>query len=186
MKKPWAIRLVFRVAIGLLAACSDAPPQPVKSPDDDRDYRHVVLSNGLRALLIHGPGSVSAAAVSVARGSHHEPDAHLGIAHFVEHMLFIGTDKYPVADEFGEFVLKHGGDTNAYTEVDRTTDGLVAESFDQDEGNGTFDIDLSLTEAGKTHVDEIVDLTYAWIDLIRLEPSDVADAYDRLIDPARG
>lgn len=121
MKKPWASSLVCLVVLGLVAACADAPTEPVKSPNDEREYRHIVLSNGLRALLIHGPGSVSAAAVSVARGSHHEPDAHLGIAHFVEHMLFIGTDKYPQVDEFGEFVLKHGGDTNAYTEVDRTT-----------------------------------------------------------------
>ena len=119
MNKPWA--LVCLLVLGLAAACADAPPQPVKSPNDAREYRYVVLSNGLRALLIHAPGSVSAAAVGVARGSHHEPDAHLGIAHFVEHMLFIGTDKYPKVDEFGEFVLKHGGDTNAYTEVDRTT-----------------------------------------------------------------
>ena len=121
MKKRRVLGLVCLVALGLGAACTFAPPQPVKSPTDQREYRNVVLSNGLRALLIHSPGSVSAAAVSVARGSHHEPDAQLGIAHFVEHMLFIGTDKYPTVDEFGEFVLKHGGDTNAYTEVDRTT-----------------------------------------------------------------
>ena len=120
MRKRWGACSAFLVVVALVAACTDAP-QPVKSPNDDRDYRYVVLSNGLRAVLIHGPGSVSAAAVSVARGSHHEPDPHLGIAHFVEHVLFIGTDKYPVVDEFGEFVLKHGGDTNAYTEVDRTT-----------------------------------------------------------------
>ena len=120
MKKR-VLPLVCLVALGLGAACTDTPLQPVKSPNDQREYRNVVLSNGLRALLIHGPGSVSAAAVSVARGSHHEPDAHLGIAHFVEHMLFIATDKYPTVDEFGEFALKHGGDTNAYTEVDRTT-----------------------------------------------------------------
>ena len=121
MRKRWGVCLAFLVVLALAAACTDAPPQPVKSPNDARDYRYVVLSNGLRALLIHRPGSVSAAAVSVARGSHHEPDAHLGVAHFVEHVLFIGTDKYPKVDEFGEFVLKHGGDTNAYTEVDRTT-----------------------------------------------------------------
>ena len=121
MKRRWGLRLVCVVVLVLVGACTNAPPQPVKSPNDQRDYRNVVLANGLRALLIHSPGSVSAAAVSVARGSHHEPDAHLGIAHFVEHMLFIGTDRYPKVDEFGEFVLKHGGDTNAYTEVDRTT-----------------------------------------------------------------
>lgn len=121
MKKPWVSCWVCLVVLGLVGACADAPPQPVKSPNDQREYRHVVLPNGLRVLLIHRAASVSAAALSVARGSHHEPDAHLGIAHFVEHMLFIGTDKYPNIDEFGEFVVKHGGDTNAYTDVDRTT-----------------------------------------------------------------
>ena len=121
MKKRWILHLVCLGALGLGTACTDTPPGPVKSPNDYREYRYVVLPNGLRALLIHSDWSRSGAAVSVARGSQHEPDAHLGIAHFVEHMLFIATDKYPKVDEFGEFVSKHGGDTNAYTEVDRTT-----------------------------------------------------------------
>ncbi|MCY3622325.1 MAG: insulinase family protein [Gammaproteobacteria bacterium] len=121
MKQPRSVRLAALVAFGLVAACSEAPFQPVKSPNDYREYRHVVLPNGLQALLIHSDWSRSGAAVSVARGSHHEPDAHLGIAHFVEHMLFIATDKYPKVDEFGEFVSKHGGETNAYTGVNRTT-----------------------------------------------------------------
>jgi len=121
VKQPRKLLLAALAALVLAAACSEAPPGPVKSPNDHREYRHVVLPNGLQALLIHSDWSRSAAAVSVARGSHHEPDAHLGIAHFVEHMLFIATDKYPKVDEFGEFVSKHGGETNAYTEVDRTT-----------------------------------------------------------------
>lgn len=121
----WALFLVAFATLGLVAACVgtsiQSVPQPVKSPNDENEYRHVVLPNDLRVLLIHAPGSHAAAAVSVARGSHHEPDAHLGIAHFVEHMLFIATDRYPKVDEFGEFVSKHGGETNAYTEIDRTT-----------------------------------------------------------------
>ena len=48
-------------------------------------------------------------------------------------------------------------------------DDLAATSFDADDWNGTFDIDITLTEAGKSRVEEIVDLTYAWIDLIRRE-----------------
>ncbi|MDE0658838.1 MAG: insulinase family protein [Gammaproteobacteria bacterium] len=121
MKTRWILHLVCLGALGLGAACTETPTGPVKSPNDQREYRNIVLPNGLRALLIRSDWSRSGAAVSVARGSQHEPDAHLGIAHFVEHMLFIATDKYPKVDEFGEFVSKHGGDTNAYTEVDRTT-----------------------------------------------------------------
>ena len=118
------MRLVPAVAVvALLAACqSSGPPRPVKSPNDERDYRHVVLPNNLRVLLIREPGSsLAAAAVSVARGSDHDPDAHPGLAHFVEHMLFIATGKYPEVDGFSEFVSRHGGDTNAYTDTDRTT-----------------------------------------------------------------
>lgn len=90
------------LAAFVLVACQAVgPPQPVKSPNDDREYRYVVLPNNLRALLIHAPGSDrAAAAASVARGSDHDPDAHPGLAHFVEHMLFIATEKYPEVDGF--------------------------------------------------------------------------------------
>ena len=106
-----------------LAACQAVdPPQPAKSPNDDREYRHVVLPNNLRVLLIHAPGSDrAAAAASVARGSDHDPDAHEGLAHFVEHMLFLATEKYPEVDGFTDFVYKHGGSYTAYTANDRTT-----------------------------------------------------------------
>ena len=117
---PRVVPLLLALA---LAACQ-APglPAPVKSPIDERAYRHVVLPNNLRALLIHAPGSDrAAAAASVARGSDHDPDAHQGLAHFVEHMLFIATDRYPEVGGFTDFVLKHGGSYRAYTANDRTT-----------------------------------------------------------------
>ena len=78
MKIFWWLPLVAAV----LACQAVGPPQPVKSPNDDREYRYVVLPNSLRALLIHAPGSDrAAAAASVARGSDHDPDAHPGLAH---------------------------------------------------------------------------------------------------------
>ena len=96
--------------------------QPIKSPNDEREYRYVVLPNNLRALLVHAPGSDrAAAAVSVARGSDHDPDEHPGLAHFVEHMLFIATGKYPEVDGFTNFVGTNGGGRSAYTAGDRTT-----------------------------------------------------------------
>ena len=114
---------VQALLVAALAACETAgPPQPVKSPIDDRDYRHVVLPNNLRAFLIHDPESDrAAAAASVARGSDHDPQTHPGLAHFVEHMLFIATEKYPEVDGFTHFTGKHGGSRSAYTGSDRTT-----------------------------------------------------------------
>ena len=120
MRIRWLVQVLL--AAGLAACQTAGPPEPVKSPIDDREYRHVVLPNNLRALLIHAPGSDrAAAAASVARGSDHDPDAHEGLAHFVEHMLFIATDKYPEVDGFRDFVRKHGGSYSAYTASDRTT-----------------------------------------------------------------
>ena len=127
-----AVRIASALFVAGVAACQAtepvkpedaAPPvQPIKSPNDQREYRYVVLPNNLRALLIHAPDSDrAAAAVSVARGSDHDPDEHPGLAHFVEHMLFIGTEKYPEADGFTDFIGKNGGRRSAYTASDRTT-----------------------------------------------------------------
>ena len=43
-----------------------------------------------------------------------------GIAHFLEHMLFLGSKKYPSANYFSEFIAKNGGYNNAYTEEEST------------------------------------------------------------------
>ena len=124
-----AARHACLLLVAAIASCQATEPvvevpavQPIKSPNDEREYRYVVLPNRLRALLIHAPDSDrAAAAVSVARGSDHDPDEHPGLAHFVEHMLFIATDKYPEIDGFTDFIGKNGGSRRAYTGSDRTT-----------------------------------------------------------------
>lgn len=92
-----------------------------KSPNDDREYRYLTLENGLRVLLVRDPNTDRAAAsLVVFRGSYHEPADYPGLAHFLEHMLFIGTKKYPEVDAYQEFVSQHGGSSNAYTAGDHT------------------------------------------------------------------
>lgn len=94
---------------------------PVQSPNDDRDYRFVTLSNGLKVLLVSDPDTDKAAAsLVVFRGSYHDPEAYPGLAHFLEHMLFIGTEKYPEVDAYQTFIAQHGGSSNAYTAGDHT------------------------------------------------------------------
>jgi insulysin len=82
----------------------DGPPAKImKPPLDDRDYVTYVLGNGLRVLLCSDPSSnEAAAAMDVHVGACSDPDDVPGLAHFCEHMLFLGTEKYPVEDSFGE------------------------------------------------------------------------------------
>eukprot|EP00753_Platysulcus_tardus_P011170 PLAT3273.2.p1 GENE.PLAT3273.2~~PLAT3273.2.p1 ORF type:complete len:1071 (+),score=571.77 PLAT3273.2:76-3288(+) len=92
-----------------------------KSANDERQYAFFALPNGLEVLLVSDPSTVkAAAALSCHVGSFHDPPELPGLAHFLEHMLFMGTDKYPSEDEFPRFVAAHGGSTNAYTQSELT------------------------------------------------------------------
>ncbi|MYM65043.1 insulinase family protein [Pseudomaricurvus sp. HS19] len=94
---------------------------PVTSRNDDRAYRYTELDNGLRVLLISDPSAdKAAAALDVDAGSADNPEDRPGLAHFLEHMLFLGTAKYPEADEYQSFISAHGGGHNAYTSDEHT------------------------------------------------------------------
>ncbi|XP_010793726.1 nardilysin [Notothenia coriiceps] len=152
----------------------------IKSPSDPKQYRYIVLDNGLRALLIsdysnqapsEGDDSdeedeeeeeeddesgdemeeefeeedddeeggsdgeedgdegkkkkrcsekQSAAALCVGVGSFSDPNDLPGLAHFLEHMVFMGSEKYPSENGFDAFLKKHGGSDNASTDCERT------------------------------------------------------------------
>ena len=112
------------VALLVLAACMSVPasaPTIVKSPNDNREFRAVTLDNGLIAVLVSDATSdKSAAALTVFRGSYDDPKNRAGLAHFLEHMLFLGTAKYPNVDDYQNFITTHGGTFNAYTASDHT------------------------------------------------------------------
>jgi secreted Zn-dependent insulinase-like peptidase len=93
----------------------------LKSPNDNRSYEFLELENGLKVLLISDPETDKAAAaldVNVGNGS--DPKSREGLAHFLEHMLFLGTEKYPEPGEYKNFISEHGGVQNAYTTFDHT------------------------------------------------------------------
>jgi coenzyme PQQ biosynthesis probable peptidase PqqF len=80
------------------------------------------LANGLRVTLRHVPWlKRCAAALRVAVGSHDVPLAWPGLAHFLEHLLFLGTERFPAGDGLMAYVQRHGGQVNASTR-ERTTD----------------------------------------------------------------
>ncbi len=84
--------------------------------------RHLHLPNGLHVTLRHGPHLTrAAAAVRVRAGSHDAPQRWPGLAHFLEHLLFLGTARFPLDDGLMRFVQGVGGQVNASTR-ERTTD----------------------------------------------------------------
>ena len=123
--------LIFGLYFGLLFGCDlnsqskavpdDVSNQPVVSPMDDRSYRALTLDNGLQVLLISDPATQkAAAALDVYVGSGDNPEGRGGLAHFLEHMLFLGTEKYPDPAEYEQYITEHGGNRNAYTSFDHT------------------------------------------------------------------
>ena len=65
-----------------------------RSPNDERQYRGLILKNGLRVMLISDPDAVKcAASLDVNVGSWSDPPELQGLAHFLEHLLFLGTEK---------------------------------------------------------------------------------------------
>ena len=69
---------------------------PNKSPNDEREYKAVELPNKLKVVLVSDPTvEKSACAMSVGVGSMCDTDRSLGMAHFLEHMLFMGSESFP-------------------------------------------------------------------------------------------
>ncbi|WP_087020356.1 insulinase family protein [Thaumasiovibrio subtropicus] len=92
------------------------------SPNDSKQYQHLVLDNQLRVLLVHDSDATrSAAALSVEIGHFDDPEDRQGMAHFLEHMLFLGTEKYPKVGDFQSFINLAGGSNNAWTGTENTT-----------------------------------------------------------------
>jgi len=86
----------------------------IKSPNDTREYLTYQLPNKLNIFIIYDKDTdISCASMLVKTGYMHDPIA--GMAHFLEHMLFNGTSKYPNESEFMEYTAKNGGYTNAFT-----------------------------------------------------------------------
>ncbi|WP_194757310.1 insulinase family protein [Aliidiomarina indica] len=89
---------------------------PDSSLHDHQGYRWIWLPNNFPVLLVHMPEAQhSAASFAVNAGHFHDPDNAPGIAHFLEHILFLGSERWPDPDAFGQFVQQQGGHYNAWT-----------------------------------------------------------------------
>ncbi|KAF7684312.1 Insulin-degrading enzyme [Astathelohania contejeani] len=92
-----------------------------KSLIDQNSYKYDTLSNGIKVLTISNINADKAAcAMSISVGSFQDPADTPGLAHFLEHMLFMGTSDYPDENEFDRFLSEHNGYSNAYTDNEIT------------------------------------------------------------------
>ncbi|MCY3849818.1 MAG: insulinase family protein [Acidimicrobiaceae bacterium] len=138
---------------------SDAPREsdetarpPVTEPDPDptplpidRDYRIGTLDNGLTYLLRSNdsPGSNLEIRLLVNAGSAQQADGSDGSAHFLEHMLFNGTEKYPgneLTAQLQRLGIEFGPEVNAYTSLDETVYILSAATADEGAVEAAFDV----------------------------------------------
>jgi len=119
------LTLVLFLVVGALAlrASAQSPeiPPRLAVPNDTAEYRRFVLPNGIKVILLSDSKlNKSSASLAVAAGSYCDPASRQGLAHFLEHMLFLGTEKYPDPAEYSNFLSSNGGYNNAYTAGDHT------------------------------------------------------------------
>ena len=96
---------------------NDRTKLPILTPNlSNRKTQKIKLKNNLEVLLVSDPKTeLSGGMMSVKVGSWEDPSDQPGLAHFLEHMLFLGTLKYPKESEYEKFISEHGGQANAFT-----------------------------------------------------------------------
>jgi predicted Zn-dependent peptidase len=85
------------------------------------EHRRTVFDQGLRVVTTYLPHTMSASiSIFIAAGSRYEDERLAGVSHFVEHMLFKGTQRRPTPKEISEAIEGVGGVLNAATDKELT------------------------------------------------------------------
>jgi predicted Zn-dependent peptidase len=85
------------------------------------NYKKTTFKNGLRVLTVPMQGTQTAAVIiMVGVGSRFENEKEAGLSHFIEHMMFKGTEKRPNTKIISEELDAIGGEYNAFTAKDKT------------------------------------------------------------------
>lgn len=105
--------LVFLAVLALLASARPAPAAVF-------DPETATLANGMQVVVVSKRSApVITHMVWYKVGAMDEPQGKSGLAHFLEHLMFKGTDKFP-SGRFSEIVAQNGGQENAFTSSDYT------------------------------------------------------------------
>jgi insulysin len=93
----------------------------IKPKFDNRNYEYGCLDNNIKYVLINDKFlDKSYVTVSVNTGHCNNPKDFGGLAHFLEHVLFLGSNKYPDVNYFFNKINEYGGYSNAHTELQIT------------------------------------------------------------------
>jgi zinc protease len=125
--------MMFMTRIGLLVCAALVAIIPVSRADDPaatklaatataafKNIRTETLPNGLRVYLLPIPGApVVTTKVAYKVGAADEDKDQTGLSHYLEHLLFKGTDKLMPGD-IDRITQRNGGRNNAYTSEDMT------------------------------------------------------------------
>ena len=82
---------------------------------------HIPYGKSVSAGAVSGTIKKSAAAMCVGVGYYSDPDILEGLSHYLEHMLFMGSEKYPDENDYDAFLSANAGSSNAFTEEEMTT-----------------------------------------------------------------
>ncbi len=137
--KPLLGLVIIALTSQLTSAAKNSTVSINISPNDQREYRALTLDNTIDVVLVSDPDTdKSGVALSVGVGYYFDPLNQQGMAHYLEHMLFLGTEKYPDTNEYDEFISANGGTKNAYTSTDVTNYLLSINNDAYDEGLDRF------------------------------------------------
>lgn len=153
------------LALALLSSCADAGVRSTGAELDsgssdpgaplevDPDTTVLTLDNGLQVYLRSNdrPGESAELRLAIDAGSAMETAEQSGVAHFLEHMLFNGTEEFPhneLIDVLRGFGMQFGADVNAYTSYDETVFELTVPLDDESNlGTGLDVLEQWLTAA---------------------------------------
>lgn len=122
--------LPFLFLLLLLTSCTFSGSSKSEKNVNGMSFLPLQLDNKLEALIVHDPRfKKSSAAMAVMVGSLEDPQNALGMAHYLEHMLFLGTKDFPKPEEYSTYMEIHGGWDNAYT-----SDEVTNYMFEVDHG----------------------------------------------------
>jgi len=157
MKKVFTLIAVLALGVGTMASAQQMPPIPV-----DPNVRIGKLDNGLTYYIRHNEEPKGQANFYIAQkvGSILEDEEQRGLAHFLEHMCFNGTEHFPgngVVKYCESIGVKFGADLNAYTSIDETV----------------YNIDNVPVAKVPSAIDSCLWILHDWADGLLLNPEDI-------------
>jgi insulysin len=97
------------------------------SINDKRNIKGFELDNKIKVIFVSDP-DINFSSCSIAVGAGYLDDEYQGTAHFLEHLLFMGSEKYPEQNEYHSYIQINGGQDNAFTSDTMTCYYLALET----------------------------------------------------------